>query len=84
MPIRHDLQKLYDLATERGYKSFDPRIPEVVGWLEPHHFDFSFRYKEKTGPRTYPDPKELGEVVKILCRQIEPVTRAAFLKTQQK
>jgi hypothetical protein len=83
-PIRHDLKKLYDRAIALGYRPSDPRIPEIVEWLEPYHSDFSFRYKEATGLRVLPNPEELGTIFKILHNQIEPVTRAAYLNTIQK
>lgn len=82
--VRHHLKNLYDRAKELGYQSSDPRIPEVVEWLEPYHSDFSFRYKEATGLRVLPNPEELGAIFKIMWNEIEPVTRAAFLKTQKK
>ena len=79
--IKHDLQKAYDRATELGYRPTDPRVPEIVEWLDPFHKDYTFRYTEKTGLQILPNPEELADAFKSMLKQIEPVTRAALKKT---
>jgi hypothetical protein len=82
--IRHDLQKAYDRARALGYKPTDPSVPDIVETLDPYHKDYTFRYKDKTGLQILPNADELADAVKSMLNQIEPITRAAYLKTQKK
>jgi hypothetical protein len=80
--IRHDLMKGYDRALALGYKPADTRTAEIVAWLNPYHRDHMFRYKT-TGLRILPTGEDLTAVCKSMLNEIRPITRAAYLATNQ-
>ena len=44
MALRHDLEKAFEKAVERGYQPPHPALEALIKELNPHHKDTSLRY----------------------------------------
>jgi hypothetical protein len=70
--VRHDLEKLHDMAAKAGLNLGNPELVTVIADYRDDHKDHSFRY----GARDYVDLKDPDRAFRIISATVNEIGKA--------